>query len=60
MNQTTWLQRRVLARLGAGLALLGALLKARPAAALQPAADKAGPHYRESPHVQQFYKVNRY
>lgn len=51
------LHRRVMAKLGVGLAVLTA---ARPAAAMTPKGRKAGAHYQESAHVKQYYRVNRY
>ena len=55
------IHRRMAAKLGAGLAVLtGLVTRAKPAAAMTPKGDKAGAHYRESPHVKQYYRVNRY
>lgn len=54
------LHRRILAKLGAGVAVMAAAIRTRPAAAMTPKADKAGAHYRESAHVKQYYRVNRY
>jgi hypothetical protein len=59
-NQTAW-HRRVLARIGLGGAvLIAAVAGGRRAAALKPAGGKAGAHYKESEHVKQYYRVNRY
>ncbi len=65
MNETSEakaaLHRRVLARLGAGTAvLIAAVAGVRPAAAMKPPAKKGGAHYQESDHVKQYYRVNRY
>lgn len=55
------LHRRVLAKLGAGVAVLAATVAGtRRAQAMKPAGKKAGSHYQESEHVKQFYRVNRY
>jgi hypothetical protein len=55
------LHRRVLARLGIGTAVVAAaVLGSRPAAAMVAPGTKGGTHYKESDHVKQYYKVNRY
>jgi DMSO/TMAO reductase YedYZ molybdopterin-dependent catalytic subunit len=58
----TSLRRRVLKRLGLGSAAVAVAVATQslPAAAMKPPAGKAGPTYKESAHVKQFYQVNRY
>lgn len=36
------------------------VVDSQPAEAVTPPAGKGGPHYRESDHVKQYYRVNRY
>ena len=58
----TSLRRRVLKRLGLGTAAVAVAVATRtvPAEAMKPPAGKGGSHYKESEHVKQFYRVNRY
>ena len=62
MPAKTKLGRRVLAVLGIGATAAAAVLAGatRPVQAMKPPANKGGPAYRESEHIKQFYKVNRY
>ena len=36
------------------------VVASEPAEAMTPPGTKGGPHYRESEHVKQYYRVNRY
>jgi hypothetical protein len=56
-------RRGFFAKLGIGsaAAVVAAVAgKPEPAEAFTPPADKGGTHYRESEHVKQYYRVNRY
>ena len=41
-------------------ATTAAVMAPEPAEAMTPPGDKGGPHYRESEHIKQYYRVNRY
>ena len=66
MPENKKVQRRgFFAALGAGgavavVAIADVVVKPKPAEAMTPAGDKGGAHYRESEHVKQYYRVNRY
>ncbi|MCW3474156.1 twin-arginine translocation signal domain-containing protein [Limobrevibacterium gyesilva] len=53
-------RRRFLAALGIGGVAAAVAAAARPAQAMTPPGSKGGTHYRESEHVKQYYRVNRY
>jgi hypothetical protein len=46
--------------LGGAAAVVALVAEPEPAEAYTPPASKGGAHYRESEHVRQYYRVNRY
>jgi hypothetical protein len=46
--------------LSGATAIAVAVAETRPAEAMTPPAGKGGSHYRETEHVKEFYRVNRY
>jgi len=58
-------RRGLFAAIGAGgvaavATVAAAVVGAEPAEAMTPSVEKGGAHYRESEHVKQYYRVNRY
>lgn len=45
---------------GAAAVVTAVAGRSEPAEAFTPSAEKGGAHYRESAHVKQYYRVNRY
>jgi hypothetical protein len=46
--------------MGGAAAAIAIVAKPEPAEAVTPPGTKGGAHYRESEHVKQYYRVNRY
>jgi hypothetical protein len=61
-DEKTVQRRRFLLTLGASgaTAAAAATVSSPPAEAMVPPDGKGGPHYRESEHIKEYYRVNRY